>query len=294
MKKYLIGFLLAFCSVYFFDFPNLGTLSANRTAAPQHLSSSRSADSEQSSRSSLTDILVRLGIADREETEALTVPELPQAASAVLNKKDLYLHFKETTDRLLADTDYVPIEEIPVSLQQALIATEDKRYYEHGPIDFIGIGRAAFANFQSGDTVEGGSTITQQVAKNLFLSQERTFSRKAEELLLAILLERHYSKQEILAMYLNTAYFGANAYGIQEASRIYFDTVPQKLTLGQSAMLAGLPQAPSYLNPFVNYKGAKEKQRLVLELMTAQNYITLKAAKSAYAEEMHFTGTPEP
>lgn len=280
MKKLFILFIIVCAAVYY------GTSSGtpvDTTQASKTLSSLPSKGKEV--KGEVDSFLSSFGLGDDDESE----DRGPRKEGASISKFDLYLHFKDTTNALLRQEGYVPIEKIPLNLQEALVATEDKRYYEHGPIDFIGIGRAAFINMQSGETLEGGSTITQQVAKNMYLTQERTFTRKAEELILAILLEQHYSKKEILAMYLNSAYFGANAYGIAEASRIYFHTTPEKLTLGQCALLAGLPQAPSYLNPFDNYKGAREKQKLVLDLMVAQNYITKKQAKSAYDEELQFT-----
>ena len=128
---------------------------------------------------------------------------------------------------------------------------EDKRYYKHGAIDVLGIIRAFYTNTIAGETVEGGSTITQQVVKNLFLSSKRIMSRKVEEAILASEMEHYYSKEEILTMYLNTVYYGHNYYGIYEAAHGYFGTSPSRLTLGQSALLAALPNAPSYLDPYL-------------------------------------------
>lgn len=182
---------------------------------------------------------------------------------------------------------YVSIQNIPKTLQEAVIATEDRRFYEHGAVDPIGIGRAVLVNFTSGETVEGGSSISQQVIKNTFLTPERTLTRKAQELILAFLLEHNYSKDEILEIYLNTAYFGASATGIYEASHIYFGAQPRALSLAQSSLLAGLLQAPSYYNPLENYEAARERQKTVLSLMAEQEYITRNQAEAAFKESLH-------
>ena len=118
-------------------------------------------------------------------------------------------------------------------LVQALVDTEDKRFYEHGALDLVGVARAAVANYMAGRTVQGGSTLSQQTVKNIFLSNHRTFSRKVQELLLAIQLERNYSKDEILELYLNTIYFGHGAYGVANASKVYFGKTPEQLNLAQ-------------------------------------------------------------
>ena len=199
-----------------------------------------------------------------------------------------YIHFRESMQRKINSIHgYVHPDRIPKSLKQAIVAVEDKRFYEHGAVDPFGIIRAAAVNVYSGETVEGGSTLSQQVIKNSFLSQERTLSRKGRELFLSILLERNYTKDEILAIYLNTAYFGANATGINQASRIYFGIDTESLTLAQSAMLAGLVQAPTYYNPFENYSGAKARQKTVLEQMVSQDMITRSQAETAYRENIH-------
>lgn len=181
---------------------------------------------------------------------------------------------------------YVASGAMPKSLKEAVVATEDRRFYEHGAIDPIGIARAVMVNFNSGKTLEGGSSISQQVVKNTFLTQERTLTRKAQELILSILLERNYSKDEILEIYLNTAYFGANATGIEQACRIYFNKKPEYLTLAQSSLLAGLLQAPSYYNPLENYEAARSRQKTVLALMAEQNYITDQQAENAFKESL--------
>ncbi|ERT57800.1 transglycosylase domain-containing protein [Megasphaera vaginalis (ex Srinivasan et al. 2021)] len=200
----------------------------------------------------------------------------------------IYLHFRETMEaKIKAGKTKTSLREIPKSLQQAVLATEDRRFYEHGAVDPIGILRALATNLQSGKTVEGGSSISQQVVKNMLLSQEQTVTRKAQELILAILLERNYTKDQILEMYFNTAYFGANATGIAEACHTYYGKAPSDLSLGQASLLAGLLQAPTYYNPLVNYNAAKDRQRIVLAGMTEEGYITKKEAVAAYAETLH-------
>lgn len=166
-------------------------------------------------------------------------------------------------------------------MKKGIIATEDRRYYEHGAIDLIGVGRAAFTNYMAGETVEGGSTIAQQTVKNIFLSNERTMTRKVEELALAVQLEHNYSKDQILELYLNTIYFGHGAYGVGEASRTYFGKEPKDLDLSQCAMLAGLPQAPSAYDPIAHPQEGAKRMTTVLALMAQEGYITPEQAATA-------------
>lgn len=174
--------------------------------------------------------------------------------------------------------------------KQALVATEDKRFYEHGAMDPKAIVRASYVNIMAGETLEGGSTITQQLVKNLFLSSKRIMSRKVEEALLAMLVERYFTKDQILTMYMNSIYYGNDYIGIKEAARGYFDTSPGRLSLAQSAMLAALPQAPNYYNPVSNYPAAKERQRLVLSLMVDQGMISQAQMEEAYKEKLEILG----
>ena len=156
--------------------------------------------------------------------------------------------------------------------------------------NLIGIIRAAAVNLYSGETVEGGSTISQQVVKNVFLSHERTLSRKVQEVILAFLLEHYYSKDDILEIYLNTAYFGANATGLYEACRTYYGIGPDELRLSQSSMLAGLLQAPTYYNPLEHYDAARKRQQVVLALMAEQGYISASQATQAYRDDLGLSG----
>ena len=144
----------------------------------------------------------------------------------------------------------IPLQDIPMNLQKALLATEDQHFYEHWGINIKGIVRAMLTNLRHGRVVEGGSTITQQLSKVIFFGQQRTFSRKIRELLLAVQLEHTYSKEEIFQMYLNQIYFGHGAYGVSSAAKIYFGKDPQQMTLAECALLAGLPRSPRFYSPF--------------------------------------------
>ena len=173
----------------------------------------------------------------------------------------------------------VKLSELPKHVPDAFIAIEDKRYYSHWGVDPIGIARAAWRNVAAGGVREGGSTITQQLAKGVFLSNDRSFGRKGREVLIAFWLEAWLTKQEILERYLSNVYFGDNMYGLRAASRHYFSREPEDLTMGQAAMLAGLVKAPSRLAPTRNLTGARERGRLVLQAMANAKFITEAQAK---------------
>ncbi|MDA8233262.1 MAG: transglycosylase domain-containing protein [Clostridia bacterium] len=177
--------------------------------------------------------------------------------------------------------NYVPLERIPWHLRMAFIAVEDSRFHDHKGIDPWGLARAAWVNLRSGEYHEGGSTITQQLAKNLFLSNEKTMFRKAKEAYLALQLEKKYTKDEILEMYLNQIYFGSGAYGVDSASRKFFGLPVGKLNLAQGAMLAGLPKNPAGYNPLTNREAARRRQWVVLDRMVAMGYITREEASAA-------------
>jgi penicillin-binding protein 1A len=168
----------------------------------------------------------------------------------------------------------VDIDTLPPYVGQAFVAIEDRRFEDHWGVDFMGLMRAAWLNIRSGAVVQGGSTITQQLAKNLFLSNERTFRRKAQEFAMAIWLETRFSKEDLLALYLSRVYFGAGAWGIEAASERYFDIPASQLSLTQAALLAGLVKAPSDYNPARNEEAARERANLVLQAMAEQGYIT--------------------
>ena len=180
----------------------------------------------------------------------------------------------------------VPLEEVPLQLQQAFIAVEDQRFYSHPGIDLQGLLRAVYRNLRERRLAEGGSTITQQLARNLFLSPEKTFTRKAEEMILTIQLERRFTKQEILEKYLNTIYFGHAAYGVEAASRIYFAKSVQQLSLAEAAVLAGIPRGPALYSPHLDFAAAKRRQETVLTRMVEEGYISEAERQAALQEEL--------
>lgn len=211
-----------------------------------------------------------------------TVVKEKAEAGTLREKWDDVSHFRESLESRVHREKFVPYDKIPDLLKKGIIATEDRRYYDHGAVDIIGVARAFITNSMAGETLEGGSTIAQQTVKNIFLSNDRTMTRKLEELALAVQLERNYSKEEILELYLNTIYFGHGTYGVGEASRVYFGKEPKDLDLSQCAMLAGLPQAPSAYDPISHPQEGAKRMTTVLALMAQEGYITPEeAAKSA-------------
>ncbi len=173
----------------------------------------------------------------------------------------------------------VQVEDLPPHVAAAFVAIEDRRFYDHSGVDPWGIFRAALVNLKEGAVVEGGSTITQQLAKLAFLSSDRTYARKLQEFLLAFWLEGWLSKDEILSRYLSSVYFGDNIYGLRAASNHYFSRTPEKLTVEQAAMLAGLMKAPSRLAPTVNLKGARARGDVVEQAMVDAGFLTEEQAK---------------
>ncbi|WP_018662280.1 PBP1A family penicillin-binding protein [Weizmannia acidiproducens] len=180
----------------------------------------------------------------------------------------------------------VPITRMPADLQNAIVAIEDHRFYKHRGFDVIGTMSALVKNIRAGGTTAGGSTITQQLTKNALLSPERTLKRKVQELFLAIEIEKHYSKKEILEMYLNQVYFGEGAWGVQKAANKYFGKDVENLDLSESATLAGLVNAPSALDPYNHYKRAIERRNVVLGAMKDNGMITSSQYKAAAAEQL--------
>ena len=182
----------------------------------------------------------------------------------------------------------VSIDKIPKHVQQAFIAIEDNRFYEHSGIDYRGTARALVSTL-SGREVQGGSTITQQLAKNAFLTQERSIIRKIKEAFIAKELEHKYTKDEILTMYLNQIYFGQGAYGIESASLYYFGKHVQNLDIAEAATLAAIPKSPNYYNPFENPKESKNRQELVIDQMVKYGFISADSAAKAKAEKMVYS-----
>ena len=181
---------------------------------------------------------------------------------------------------------YVPLNEMPAFLIHAIVAVEDTRFYDHRGFDPVGIARAVLVNVEAGEIQEGASTITQQTVKNLFLTSDQTFTRKGEELILAMNMEKDFDKDKILEIYLNSIYFGSNFYGIYDAAQGYFGKEPSDLTLAECAMLAGLPNAPSLYSPYVDFHLAKKRQLVVIDAMEKIGIISKTEAESARIEEI--------
>ena len=190
--------------------------------------------------------------------------------SMALKEKPLLTRTSEVTK----SEHYVPFNKLSKDYVNAVISVEDRRYYSHGAVDFWGIARALWSNIKTGELQEGGSTITQQVAKNIVFSQKDTWLRKLGEIFASYDLEKNFSKEEIFALYVNSAYFGDGYYGIYDASIGYFNKDPQNLTLSEASMLAGIPNAPSVYAPTVNPDLAKKRQKHVLKTMVENGYIT--------------------
>ncbi|HFB98101.1 MAG TPA: penicillin-binding protein, partial [Bryobacterales bacterium] len=177
--------------------------------------------------------------------------------------------------------DEARLSELPAYVPQAVIAIEDRRFHHHFGIDPLGMARAMVTNLRAGRIVQGGSTLTQQLAKNLFLKPERTLWRKFQEAVLALWLESRFTKEEILQLYLNRVYFGSGAVGIEQAAKKFFNRSARDLTLGQAAMLAGSLKAPSRYNPLRHPQLARKRARVVLKAMVEEGFITEKEATSA-------------
>lgn len=179
------------------------------------------------------------------------------------------------------DVNFVSINEVSDDYINAIIAVEDHRYYDHGAIDIIGLGRALFTNIKNGEMQEGGSTITQQVAKNLyFIEEDNVFRRKIAEMFMAIDIENNYDKEDILELYINTIYFGDGYYGIKEACAGYLNKEPKDMTLAESTMMAGVPNAPSVYAPTANKELCKQRQNKVISSMVEYGYISQEEADS--------------
>ena len=184
----------------------------------------------------------------------------------------------------------IRFNEAPPFLVQAIVATEDRRFFDHGGVDFIGIARAAFANLMAGGVRQGGSTLTQQLAKNLFLTPERSLSRKIRELILAFWLEARFSKQQIFTIYLNRVYLGAGTYGVEAASQRYFGKTTRRLSLREASVIAGLLKAPTRYSPLRDPKAAVERGDQVLANMVAAGFLSPRDAASAKRQRLSTAG----
>lgn len=212
----------------------------------------------------------------------------PRTAASAAGRVYRIFALKSAVDKEIQTKTYTRLAFISPTVQQAMIAVEDNRFYTHLGFDVTAMLRASLVNLQYGHIEEGASTITQQLVKNLFLSQDQSLSRKAEELILAIDMELRYSKEEILELYLNTIYFGSGFYGIAEASMGYFAKMPGELSLAEASMLAGLPNAPSLYSPYVDLNAAKKRQAIVLESMVKNGFISPSTAEETKRENLVF------
>lgn len=194
-----------------------------------------------------------------------------------LKEKPLITRVDEVTSK----ENFVKFEDMAADYRNAVISVEDHRFYDHGPVDFIAIGRAIFTNVKNKELQEGGSTITQQVAKNLYyIGEKNVVKRKVAEMFTAIEIEKKYSKEEILEIYANTIYFGNGYYGIKEACNGYLKKEPKDMNLAESTMMAGIPNAPSVYAPTANKEYCKSRQRKVLASMVDAGYISKEVADS--------------
>lgn len=210
---------------------------------------------------------------------------LPQATT-------IYTESGRMLTRLSAEGRYdpIPLTELPQHVQDAVISAEDRRFWQHEGVDFLGLARAIVTNLRKGRTVSGASTITQQLIKNLFLSPEQSAKRKIAEALLAFQLERHYSKQQILEMYLNLVFLGHNVYGVEAASQIYYGKSARSLTIAEAALLAGIIRSPEYLSPYHHPDDANKIKEIVLNQMAEDGRITQAQKDQALKQKIHLAG----
>jgi len=214
------------------------------------------------------------------------INSLPQNSRVINNLQVRYSNKKLIKKYGSVSDNSAIYSELPIPLIEALVATEDRRFFEHHGVDIFGISRALYINTKEGRIKQGGSTLTQQLAKMMFLSRERTLKRKIQEAILAIKLERIFSKEQIMTFYLNKAYFGAGKYGIKDASRFYFDKEPSELNLEESAMLVGLLKAPSRYSPVNNPELAKQRADQIIANMANVGFLTEKTAKGMMANNI--------
>jgi penicillin-binding protein 1A len=226
------------------------------------------------------------------------LPQVPQPLGRIIETPPTEI-FAATGERLMVigGREVVPLNRISPSFIEAVIATEDHRFWEHHGLDKLRTLKALWITVFERGRIQGASTITQQLAKNLFFSYRRTYMRKFRELLVALQIETQYSKREILEAYLNQIPFGVGAYGIEQAARSFFGKPALELSLAESALLAGLPKSPTRYNPYRYFKRAKKRQKLVLERMKAVGYATAEEAAAAFQAELqltpHSAGTPK-
>lgn len=235
--------------------------------------------------------LVTLGLATLAAISILAWPNLPSLEALTDYRPRIPLRIYTADGHLISEfgeerRSVVKIEDVPTVLKHAILAAEDERFYEHPGIDPIGIARAALANITSGGRGQGASTITMQVARNFFLSREKTYNRKLYEILLALKIEQNLSKDQILELYINQIYLGQRAYGFSAAARAYFGKSLSEISMAEAAMLAGLPKAPSAYNPIVNPSRATLRQQYVLRRMVEAGFSDNAAYQKAMKEPL--------
>ncbi|MCS6997698.1 MAG: transglycosylase domain-containing protein, partial [Casimicrobiaceae bacterium] len=218
---------------------------------------------------------------------ALAWPQLPSLEILTDYQPKVPLRVYTADGALIAEfgeerRSVVSIREVPEVLKLAILAAEDERFYQHTGVDYLGVARAAFANLVHGGRRQGASTITMQVARNFFLTSEKTLTRKLYEALLAFKIENNLTKDQILELYINQIYLGQRAYGFAAAAQIYFGKPLERLTLAEAAVLAGLPKAPSAYNPVANPQRARQRQQYVLRRMKELGHIS----EAQYAEAL--------
>src|SRR5947209_4440208 len=221
----------------------------------------------------------------------LAYPNLPELDALTAYQPKIPLRIYTAEGTLIGEFGeerraVVSIADVPPLLKHAIIAAEDERFYQHPGIDYIGVLRAAYANLVAGGRRQGASTITMQVARNFFLSSEKTLTRKLYEALLAFKIEHSLNKEQILELYVNQIYLGQRAYGFGAASQTYFGKPLAELSLAETAMLAGLPKAPSLYNPIANPQRAKQRQLYVLRRMSELGYLTAPQYEEAFKAPM--------
>lgn len=228
----------------------------------------------------------------------LVAPTLPKLDALTDYRPKIPLRVYTADNALIGEfgeerRDFVPIKQIPKVMTSALLAIEDENFYRHNGVDYKGIVRAALSNLLHGGAGQGASTITMQVARNFFLTREKTYARKINEIMLSYKIEQELSKDQILELYMNQIYLGERAYGFAAAARTYFGKPIQEITVAEAAMLAGLPKAPSTMNPVVNLKRATQRQRHILNRMRELDYITPAQHSQALAQKLVVRGSAQ-
>ena len=228
---------------------------------------------------------------------AVAYPNMPELSALTDYRPKLPLRVFSSDGVLLGEygeerRQFVPIAQIPKVMRDAVLAIEDARFYHHGGVDYLGVIRAGMANVGEARS-QGASTITMQVARNFYLSTEKTFTRKLYEILLALKIEAQLSKDQILELYMNQIYLGQRAYGFASASEIYFGKPLKDITVGEAAMLAGLPKAPSSYNPIANPKRARQRQQYIIDRMFENGFITEDERKAAHAQVLQYRAPTE-